>query len=316
MQNNPLVSIIIPNYNRAHLIGETLDSILTQSYTNWECIVVDDGSTDDTEAVVMDYVKKDARFQYHPRPTSKPKGANACRNFGFEISNGDYINWFDSDDLMHEDKLLLQVNQLNQSVLYFSVCQTLVFRENKENIIGLRSENIISDSILEDFIKQKIVFLTQAPLFKRRFIVENNLFFDEELQAAQEWEFFCRCIFFAKKYEVIEIPLVFFRSHNNSVSSSFKIEMKNWHYYLARKKVFKFLKNKKESQPFREYFHSYAFDYFKKLIEFRDLKKSVILYFDFIYNQFSFAKSVLLFFYIFMRCFFNTGYRYRKIFNL
>lgn len=84
----PLVSIIIPTYNRAHLIGETLDSVLAQIYTNWECIVVDDGSTDSTAELLAFYVEKDSRFQYHHRPKDRLKGANACRNYGFELSRG------------------------------------------------------------------------------------------------------------------------------------------------------------------------------------------------------------------------------------
>ena len=77
----PLVSIIIPTYNRAHLIAETLDSIIAQTYTNWECIVVDDGSTDPTDELMETYCKKDSRFQYYHRPKNRPKGANACRNY-------------------------------------------------------------------------------------------------------------------------------------------------------------------------------------------------------------------------------------------
>ena len=72
MTSTPLISIIIPTYNRAHLIGETLDSILVQTYPNWECIVVDDGSTDTTADVMREYIKKDNRFQYHQRPMYWP----------------------------------------------------------------------------------------------------------------------------------------------------------------------------------------------------------------------------------------------------
>ena len=73
MQEHPLVSIIILTYNRAHLIGETLDSVLAQTYTHWECIVVDDGSTDATDEVLATYVEKDSRFQYHHRPKDRQK---------------------------------------------------------------------------------------------------------------------------------------------------------------------------------------------------------------------------------------------------
>ena len=113
MSNSGLVSIIIPTYNRAHLIGETLDSVLAQTYPNWECIVVDDGSIDDTENLVLAYVAEDVRIQYHKRPNYKIKGAPSCRNFGVEISKGSYIMWLDDDDLIGENKLLFQVGVLN-----------------------------------------------------------------------------------------------------------------------------------------------------------------------------------------------------------
>ena len=83
---NPLVSIIILTFNRGHLIGETLDSVMLQTYENWECIVVDDGSRDNTSKLLKSYVQKDSRFQYHHRSSKRLKGANACRNYGFELS--------------------------------------------------------------------------------------------------------------------------------------------------------------------------------------------------------------------------------------
>ena len=75
---NKLISIIIPTYNRAHLIGETLNSLLAQTYKDWECIIVDDGSTDDTNNVVEEYVAQDNRFIFVYRPRDRRKGANAC----------------------------------------------------------------------------------------------------------------------------------------------------------------------------------------------------------------------------------------------
>ena len=80
----PLLSIIIPTYNRAHLIEATLDSIKSQDFDDWECIVVDDGSTDNTPIVLANYVKEDGRFRYLHRPKNRKKGPNSCRNFGFE----------------------------------------------------------------------------------------------------------------------------------------------------------------------------------------------------------------------------------------
>src|SRR5690554_3978886 len=117
-----LISIIIPTYNRAHLIGETLDSVLAQTYQNWECIVVDDGSTDNTDEVMAAYMAKDARFQYHHRPKDRLPGGNAARNYGFEVSKGEYIQWFDSDDLMLPEKLEMKVSSLLDKNVDFVVC--------------------------------------------------------------------------------------------------------------------------------------------------------------------------------------------------
>jgi glycosyltransferase involved in cell wall biosynthesis len=95
-----MISIIIPMYNRATLVSETLDSVFAQTYTDWECIVVDDGSTDHSVAVVQKYVDNDSRFKLLIRPENRIKGAPTCRNIGFENSNGEYVYFLDSDDLL------------------------------------------------------------------------------------------------------------------------------------------------------------------------------------------------------------------------
>src|SRR5690606_12284070 len=111
MQNSVLVSIIIPTFNRAHLISNTLNSVLNQTYTNWECIVVDDGSSDNTKEKVEKFLEKDKRFKFFQRPNDRLPGGNAARNFGFEQSKGTFIHWFDSDDLMHPDNIKVKVEQ-------------------------------------------------------------------------------------------------------------------------------------------------------------------------------------------------------------
>jgi glycosyltransferase involved in cell wall biosynthesis len=89
--STPLVSIIIPTFNRASIINDTLDSILDQTYSNWECLVVDDGSTDETKKVIHNYALKDPRISALERPPEKSKGANSCRNYGLSLAKGDYV---------------------------------------------------------------------------------------------------------------------------------------------------------------------------------------------------------------------------------
>ncbi|HLF46080.1 MAG TPA: glycosyltransferase family 2 protein, partial [Chitinophagaceae bacterium] len=90
-------SVIIPTYNRAHLIKETIDSVLRQTHPHFEIIIVDDGSTDDTKQVIENHFGKDARVIYFYKQNEE---RGAARNFGLKQAKGDYAVFLDSDDLM------------------------------------------------------------------------------------------------------------------------------------------------------------------------------------------------------------------------
>lgn len=262
---HPLVSIIIPNYNRAELIGETLNSIIAQTYTNWECIIVDDGSTDDSAKVITGYSQKDQRIKLYNRPKTKPKGANACRNYGLELSKGAYINWFDSDDLMHPDKLKLQLQGLQSTSKLYSVCQSLVFKETIDNIIGLKSPTITSKNPFEDYLTKQIIWLTAAPIFSRKFLVENNYSFDERLMAGQEWELFTRIMYQYRDYYAIEQPpLVYLREHEKRISQS-ESGFLYYNYYLARLKIYRSFKSGISQSSIR-YLQNYFLMIYKLLL--------------------------------------------------
>jgi len=124
---NHQVSIIIPNYNRASLIKETLDSIASQTYHHWECIIVDDGSTDDSVQMIRKYIQKDERFKLFVRPEKHPKGANACRNIGMRKAKGDYLIFFDSDDIMLENHVEHKLQFISENKLDFAVFKTKNF---------------------------------------------------------------------------------------------------------------------------------------------------------------------------------------------
>src|SRR4026209_101684 len=108
--NEPKVSIILPTYNRAGLIMETIRSILEQTYANWELIIIDDGSDDDTEKLVTQI--KDERIQFHKAGRIGIVGK--IKNIGIEKSNGELIAFIDSDDLWAETKLEKQIAALQQ----------------------------------------------------------------------------------------------------------------------------------------------------------------------------------------------------------
>ncbi|MFC2109196.1 glycosyltransferase family 2 protein [Bacteroidota bacterium] len=218
MKNNPLVSILIPTYNRAALIHETLDSIIAQTYTTWECIVVDDGSTDNTKEILKEYARKDNRIQFYSRPSNRLKGANACRNYAYEMSKGSYIQWFDSDDLMHPEKLEIKINEIKNTIFDFVVCEGIEYLGNVSNVI-MKWNKIFSENVLEDHITGKVNFHTNGPLFKRQFL-ENKKLFNETLLRKQEWEFYSRLLTLSTNYKPIYKALYYFRSHPNSINGN------------------------------------------------------------------------------------------------
>jgi glycosyltransferase involved in cell wall biosynthesis len=275
----PLISVIIPTYNRSHLIGETLESIISQTYSNWECIVVDDGSLDYTEELMNFYVLEDTRITYVKRPISRTKGANACRNYGFEVSKGDYINWFDDDDVMHSRKLELQLSSLENSGLNFSVCQTLVFRNNVKNILGLRNEMIKSDNPFCDYLTMKIMWLTHVPLWRRKFLIDLGFLFDEELQAAQEWEFHLRVLNKFSDYTIVDNALVLIRKHTSSITYSKNYEQRLWDYFLSRLKIYRNTDLTLDPESNR-FLKLYLLNSFKKMIVTRNVNifNAFILY--------------------------------------
>ena len=123
------ISIVMPTYNRAHLIRETLESVLNQTFKSWECIIVDDQSTDNTNEVVKPFLK-DKRFIYTTKPYGYLKGANASRNYGLEISTGNYIYWFDSDDIIHPQTFETCISEfLNRSIDFCKFERTVFYND-------------------------------------------------------------------------------------------------------------------------------------------------------------------------------------------
>lgn len=243
--NNPLVSIIIPTFNRAHLIGETLDSIIAQTYANWECIIVDDGSTDETEQLINDYIKKDARFQYHKRPKDRLAGGNAARNFGFELSKGEYVNWFDDDDLMLEDFLQTVINARSNYNLIILRGKTV--DSNKRQLKKIKNW-LDTDCLFKQYVLNEIEILTPSLIFKKTFLINKELF-KTSLLRSQEVELYSRLFFKLKSEEYCTLNHIGFLyiKHNNSKSSQGKKYISEYayaHFYVHSENLIRALKIK------------------------------------------------------------------------
>ena len=261
----PLVSIIIPTYNRAHLINETLDSILAQTYSNWECIIVDDGSTDNTAKLADKYVYKDSRFQYYCRPIDKIKGPSSCRNYGFELSKGKYVTWFDDDDVMFSNALEKRVS-LFTTKTDVVICKLQHF-DFQKNVI-LNETNIISDNIIADYLIGTLLYFVSGPIWKKEFLLQQKELFDENLTNLDDWDFNLRMLYANPNKILINEVLINYRVHDNSLSqqinklnfeeikSEFRARVKHLYLLNFKKNVnieqFKKITNGKNKSVLRE----------------------------------------------------------------
>lgn len=126
---NDLVSIVTPSYNTARFIAETIESVLAQTYSNWEMIIVDDCSTDDTDTVVKPYLS-DTRIKY--LKNEKNSGAAVSRNRALREAKGRWVAFLDSDDLWLPDKLEKQITFMSNGSYHFSYTQYEEIDENSE----------------------------------------------------------------------------------------------------------------------------------------------------------------------------------------
>lgn len=154
-----MVSIIIPTYNRADTIRKSIDSILEQTYTNFELIIVDDGSTDNTEEIV--HSVNDERLKYVKHMVNR--GACAARNTGIDVAIGEYIAFQDSDDVWHNDKLKKQLNVLKLTDADIVFCNLVVgnhmlhykqgFLQKGDNVFGIGTPTILGKASIFKEIK-------------------------------------------------------------------------------------------------------------------------------------------------------------------
>ena len=210
-----MISIIIPVFNSAFFIEETLDSLMKQTYKDWECILIDDGSSDQTENIIEKYLNVDGRFNFHKRPSNLTKGPSACRNFGFSLSKGDYIHFMDSDDLYLPNALELYINRLDES--HDAVVAPLEFIEDHSKR-KLKRSVIVSDNLLEEYFTGKIGFYVSGPIWKKQFLEDKKLF-DPDLRNLDDWDFNLRMIYNDPIIFYLTEPLIQYRIRPDSLSS-------------------------------------------------------------------------------------------------
>lgn len=233
------ISIIIPVYNRAELISETLESVMAQTFQNWECIVIDDKSNDGSWEILSRYKEKDHRIKTFRNSMSKRMGGGYCRNYGFLKSKGRYIKFLDSDDIISNDLLYSQINSLTNCLddQGIATCKFGYFKHVKT--LGQPINQATNKSydfgieLLEDFGKHNLYLPPHVYLIPRKLIEESGLW-NENLKINQDGEFMSRLLLKAQKVIFSNEGCAYYRHglEENTVSTLNSVE-KEHHLILS-----------------------------------------------------------------------------------
>lgn len=225
-----LVSIIVPCYNQAQYLDEALQSVIEQTYASWECIIVNDGSPDNTEEVARKWLNKDERFKYLYQENG---GLSSARNAGLKIAKGDYIQFLDADDLIESEKIRVQLeNLINDHEIDISVSGYRYFEDLTRKLKSMGRNNIFpevvlhkSDSDLKEVLSLKNPMVISATLYKKS-VFEKVGMFDEDLVSLEDWEFHTRCALHDMKFQHIGVIIntkTLIRLHSNSMMNNNEI---------------------------------------------------------------------------------------------
>jgi GalNAc5-diNAcBac-PP-undecaprenol beta-1,3-glucosyltransferase len=204
-------------YNRAHLINDTLESIKNQTYQNFACLIIDDGSQDDTKIVVNEFINGDKRFSYYARPNKYKKGLPGCRNYGLDICKGNYVIFFDDDDIMHPQNLEFGISAIQDSGKFFCRFQRETFQSHfsiKLETQIMQPQSNIDRRHFYSIMTNRLPFNSCQIFWAKKCFEQFR--FNEELMYAEEWECYLKIILTGFEGVNIENTLMYARKHPQS----------------------------------------------------------------------------------------------------
>lgn len=225
MKNKELVSIIMPAYNASNYIQESIDSVIAQTYLNWELLIVDDGSTDATSEIIKRNILKDNRIKLFFQENSNQAIA---RNLGISKSKGELLAFLDSDDVWLSNKLKVTLENFDSEVFdlifteSFFTSDSVICNSNPQyQTMGVGALNYQGDSGLKAFIERNQIPILTV-IVKKEYVIEINNF-DSNCVPAEDYDLWMRLLLNGSKFQSIDIPLSIYRVHKKSSTAIDKL---------------------------------------------------------------------------------------------
>lgn len=211
------LSVIVPIYMMEKYIAKTIKSLINQTYKEFELILVNDGSTDNSVQIATETLKStDITYKVIDQENS---GLGIARNTGLAQAKGDWVLFLDSDDIITSNtlKALLEVGEKNNSQVVFSGYKNILkYEQVKDNPSAVKTKSYSVNKIQKDFLKRKLIILAPGTLYKREFLIENNLFFGN-LRWSEDQHFIWRVLSKAERIDYLEGVYYYYLHHENSI---------------------------------------------------------------------------------------------------
>ena len=220
---NDYISIITPTYNSELYISETILSIQNQTFTDWELIITDDYSSDNTVEVIQSFIKKDDRIRLYKLKSNQ--GAGVARNHSIKMAKGRYIAFCDSDDQWKKNKLELQINFMNHNDLVLSYSGYDIIDENGKKIRTVHPPKIIT---LKKILSNNYIGCLTA-IYDSKILGKQYM---PPIRKRQDWVLWIKILKKIKKTEGLNTSLAIYRVRSNSISrNKLNLIIHNWNVY-------------------------------------------------------------------------------------
>lgn len=230
-----MISVIMTAYNAQRYIRNAISSICHQTYEDWELIIVNDASTDNTHNIILDYVENVDNI--YDVTNDKNVGHTKSLNIALENCSGDYIAWHDADDISHRKRFEKQVYILETRPSFgFVTTHGITINESGNRIKSFYTDEAQRNkkTTITDKFKDDCWLLLPSLMFKRK-VIDKIGGFDEKMYYGQDFNFVYRALMAKFNFEIIPEELFKFRRHSKSVRASGKYKDRNWHKYAIKR---------------------------------------------------------------------------------
>lgn len=222
MDNTPLISFIVPSYNFEKYIGKCIESILAQTYSNLELIIVNDGSTDNSCLIIDEYAKKDARITAIHKTN---EGVSIARNTGLNKSKGKYVCFVDADDFISSDFAEYMINLAESYDAEFCISSECFTRKGEQQTSNVSNKSINAEQATALLLSPALIVGSWNKLFKKEVLINNDIKFSSNLFYGEGLRFITQVAQVCKKIAVTNYKMYYYRRNNySSATSKFNFE--------------------------------------------------------------------------------------------